>query len=214
MSRFRVGITPDFYTDAKGRFEAALEQKLAGIEGLEFEAMPDQPGKVATPEALNQYDAIFAMALNFTADSFKGVDRLAIIARWGVGYDMIDIPAATNADVLLAITPNAVRRPVAESILTLIFALSKNLMELVGLVRTGKWRGSLSKLGTCVGERTLGSIGCGNIGQELFRQAASLGFKRFIAYDPYADAEAVAKLGVELVSLETIFQESDFYGRR
>lgn len=210
MSKFRVGITPDFYTDAKGRFEAALEQKLAGIDGLEFEAMPDQPGKVATPEALNQYDAIFAMALKFTAGSFAGVDRLAIVARWGVGYDMIDVPAATAADVLLAITPNAVRRPVAESILAFIFALSKNLMEQDRLVRTGKWRGDLSKLGTCVGGRTLGSIGCGNIGQELFRQAASLGFGRFIAYDPFANREAAAQLGVELVSLEEVFRDSDF----
>jgi phosphoglycerate dehydrogenase-like enzyme len=210
MSTFRVGITPDFYTEAKGRFEAAIEQKLSNVAGLEVAPMPKQPGKLATPEALNEFDAIFALALKFTRDSFIGVDRLAVIARWGVGYDMIDVPAATEAGVLLAITPNAVRRPVAESIFTFIFMLAKNAMEQDRLVREGKWRGDLSRLGTCIGGRTLGSIGCGNIGQEMFRLAASLGFGRFLAFDPYVKPEVAAKLNVELTDIDTVFRESDF----
>ncbi len=211
MSRtFRVGITPDFYVEAKGRFEAALESKLAGVSGLEFAPMPEQPGKVATVEALDQFDAIFALALNFKAESVRDAKRLALIARWGVGYDMIDVPAITGAGVMLAITPNAVRRPVAESILTLILALAKNVMEQDRLVRAGKWRASLSKLGTCLEGRTLGSIGCGNIGGEMFRLASGLGFGRRIAYDPFASAQAAAKLDVELTALETVLKESDF----
>ena len=62
MSVFRVGITPDFYEDAKGRFEAALAAKL-GVPGIEYAAMPPQPGNVATPDALDSFDAIFALAL-------------------------------------------------------------------------------------------------------------------------------------------------------
>jgi phosphoglycerate dehydrogenase-like enzyme len=209
-STFRVGITPDFYVDAKGRFEASLEARLDGVSGLEYAAMPPQPNKTATPEALNEFDAIFAMALNFTADSLKGVDRLAVIARWGVGYDMIDVPALTEADVLLAITPNAVRRPVAEAILTLIFALGKNVMEQDRAVREGKWRGALSRLGICLEGRTLGSIGCGNIGMEMFRLASGLGFGRFLAHDPWADTAKAAAGNIELTSLETVLRESDF----
>lgn len=210
MSVFRVGITPDFYVDAKGRFEAAVEHKLSNVPGLEFAAMPKQPGKLATPEALNEFDAIFALGLKFTPDSFQGVHRLAVIARWGVGYDMIDVQAATQAGVLLAITPNAVRRPVAESIFTFIFMLAKNALEQDRLVREGKWRGDLSRLGTCIGGRTLGSVGCGNIGQEMFRQAASLGFGRFVACDPFVKPEVAAKLNIELVDIDTVFRVSDF----
>jgi phosphoglycerate dehydrogenase-like enzyme len=206
MPIFRVGITPDFYVEAKGHFEAALEHKLANQPGIEYVPMPPQPGNVATPEALNQFDAIFALATKFTADSLRGVDRLALIARWGVGYDMIDVPALTKAGVALAITPNAVKRPVAEAILTLIFALSKNLPELDHTVRAGKWRGDLPRLGVGVVGKVLGSIGCGNIAQQLFRLAASLGFARFIAYDPYV-TEAV---GVELVTLEEVLRQSDY----
>src|SRR5450631_1894569 len=119
MSRFRVGVTPDFYTDAAGLFEHVLESQF-GPARIEWGPMPPQPGKVATPDALDQFDAIFALALKFTPDSVRGLKRLAIIARWGVGYDMIDTNALTEADVALGISPNGVRRPVAEAILTFI----------------------------------------------------------------------------------------------
>jgi len=207
---FRVGVTPDFYTDAKGRFEAALESKLDGVANLQWEAMPTQPNKTATAETLNQFDAIFALGLKFSRASFQGVTRLGLIARWGVGYDMIDMAALNEAEVLLAITPNAVRRPVAEAILTYIFMLSKNVMEQDRITRQGKWRGQLSRLGTCLAGRTLGSIGCGNIAQEMFRLSSGLGFGRFVAYDPYVDPAVAEKLNVELVSLEDVFRQSDY----
>lgn len=207
---FRVGITPDFYTEAKGRFEAALASKLEGIPGLEYAAMPLQPGNVATPEALDQFDAIFALALKITRESVRGVERLALVARWGVGYDMIDVEALTEAGVLLAITPQAVRRPVAEAILTLIFALAKNLIEQDRIMRQGRWRTELRDLGCTLAGKTLGSLGLGNIGSEMFRLCASLGFGRRIAYDPFVDPIRARSLGVELTGIEELFQASDF----
>jgi phosphoglycerate dehydrogenase-like enzyme len=204
---FRIGLTPDFYIDAKGKFETVLEEQL---HGLDFGPMPPQPGKMATPDALNQFDAIFSLALRITPESLAGVDRLAIVARWGVGYDMIDVDALTEADIVLSITPNAVRRPVAEAILALIFALLKNLPEQDRLTRAGKWRGDLTRLGRNIPGNTLGSVGCGNIARELFRLARPLGFSRLIAADPYVKQEQVAELGVEIVDMDTLFRESDF----
>jgi phosphoglycerate dehydrogenase-like enzyme len=210
MSIFRVGITPDFYVDAKGRFENAVESRLAGLSGLEYAAMPPQPGKVATAEALNQFDAIFSLGLKITRDSLAGVDRLALVARWGVGYDMIDVDALTDAGIALAITPNAVKRPVAEAILSFVFALSKDLREQDRVIRSGKWRGNLRRLGFGIEGKILGSVGCGNIAREMFRMARSLGFSRFLAYDPYAEVDDARSLGVELVSLEDVLRESDY----
>jgi phosphoglycerate dehydrogenase-like enzyme len=207
---FRVGVTPDFYVDAKGKFESVLEHEFAGVPGIEFGPMPDQPGKIGTPDALNQFDALFALALRITADSLAGVDRLALIARWGVGYDMIDVDALTAADIALAITPGAVRRPVAEAIFTFIFALSTNLLIQDKLVRQGRWRGDLPMLGRNIKGRTLGSLGCGNIAQEMFRMAGSLGFGRLIASDPYVTPEQARAAGVELVSVDELFKQSDF----
>jgi phosphoglycerate dehydrogenase-like enzyme len=207
---FRVGITPDFYTDAKGRFESAVESKFSGVNGLEWGPMPPQPGKIAQPEALDQFDAIFSLGLRITPESLKGVERLALVARWGVGYDMIDVDALTSASVALAITPGAVRRPVAEAIISFIFALATNLVQQDRLVRRGLWRGDLPRLGRNLAGRTLGSLGCGNIAQEMFRMARSLGFGRLIATDPFIAPECATALGVEMVSLDELFAASDF----
>ncbi len=206
---FCVGVSPDFYVDAKGRFESVLAQSLK-LPGIRWEAMPELDGNVASPEVLNRYDAVFALALRVTADSLAGVDRLTIIARWGVGYDKLDVPAMTAADVVLAITPNAVRTPVAEAIFTLILALQKNLFLQDRTTRAGKWRGDLPLMGRNLRGQALGSIGLGNIGSEMFRLARPFGFSRMVAYDPYANRSNAAELGVELTDLDTVLRTSDF----
>ncbi|MGH9627428.1 MAG: NAD(P)-dependent oxidoreductase, partial [Bryobacteraceae bacterium] len=78
------------------------------------------------------------------------------------------------------------------------------------IVRAGKWRGDLPRLGINMPGRVLGSAGCGNIAQEMFRLARSFGFGRLIAYDPHVREEQVAALGIELVGLDTLCRESDF----
>jgi phosphoglycerate dehydrogenase-like enzyme len=133
-----------------------------------------------------------------------------VIARWGVGYDKIDVPACTARDVVLAITVDAVRRPVAEAVITLLLALAKCLPAKDRVVREGRW--DLRGVAPAVGLRgkVLGSIGLGNIGSEVFRLAEPFGFGRKLAADPYAQPDHAASLGVELVDLDTLFRESDF----
>jgi len=210
MAKFRIGLSPDFYTDAKGKFEEVIEEHLGAAKNVEFGPMPAQPGKVATPDALDQFDAIISLSLKYAPESLKGIERLTAIARWGVGYDMVDLEALTEADAVLCITPNAVRRPVAEAILALVFALMKNIFEQDRLTRSGKWRGDLTRLGQSIPGHTLGSVGCGNIARELFRLARPLGFSRLLASDPYVGQEQVADLGIEMVDMDKLFRESDF----
>ena len=136
---FRVGITPDFATEAKGLLDPALVQILGPVQGVEWEVMPDTAG-VAVADVLDRYDAVIVLDYHFTAESFRGVERLAIIARWGVGYDRIDVAAATEADVILSITSDGVRRAVAEGAVALILALAKNLRTMDRNCRAGLWR--------------------------------------------------------------------------
>ena len=112
---FRVGITSDFETNAKGLLEPALAAVLDPVPGIQYELMPDT-NSVGAPEVLDRYDAVIALDYRFPSESFVGLQRLAVIARWGVGYDKIDVDACTKAGVLLAITPDSVRRPVATSV--------------------------------------------------------------------------------------------------
>ena len=138
-SSFRIGITPDFETQAKGVLDPALAEVLDPAEGVVYEYMPDTAG-VAVPEVLDAYDAVIVLDYAFPAASFRGLRRLAVMARWGVGCDRVDLPAATAADVMVAITRDSVRRPVAEGIFALIFALSRNLRALDRAIRAGRWR--------------------------------------------------------------------------
>src|SRR5690606_26171471 len=100
--------------------------------------------------------------------------------------------------------------PVAEAILTLVFALSKQIFLQDRITRQGLWRGGLAAPTICLEGRTLGSVGCGNIAREMFRLAKSLGFGRYIACDPHVDPVTAAELGIELVSMDKVFAQSDF----
>jgi phosphoglycerate dehydrogenase-like enzyme len=205
---FRVGITPDFATEAKGLLEPTLVQILGPAQGVEWEVMPDTTG-VAVADVLDRYDAVIVLDYHFTAESFRGVKRLAIIARWGVGYDRIDVAASTEADVILAIAPDAVRRAVAEGAVALILALAKNLRTMDRNCRAGLWREQIPQ-GINIEGRTLGSVGLGNIGRELFHLGRGLGFSRFLAYSPRGPQFGEAYVGTEFTDLETVMRESDF----
>jgi phosphoglycerate dehydrogenase-like enzyme len=207
---FRVGISHDFAIDAKGHYEAALAQVFGAHAHIEHELLPFAENDHPAREVLDRYDGLLALATRLDEENLEGLRRLTIVARWGVGYDRIDTQAMTRNGVVLAITPNAVRRPVAEAAIGLIFACSLNLVRQHRIVEDGRWRDALPGLGRNVYGRTLGSIGLGNIASEMFRMSASLGFGRMLAHDPYATPQHAAKLGVELVSLENLARESDF----
>jgi len=209
MAPFLVGVTPDFAVEARGLYEKELAAKLTAA-GIAWELMPDLPGNAVTPEIADRYDAIFALASWFRADGVAGCRRLAVVARWGVGYDRIDTAAFTANGIALAITPNAVRTPVAEAIFTLMLAVAKNLRTQDAVVRAGQWRAALPRMGVNLRGRVLGSIGCGNIGKEMFRLAKPFGFSRLLAYDPFLTQAQVDDLGVELVDLDTVMRASDF----
>lgn len=207
---FRVGVTHDFSIDAKGHYEAPLHQVLGNNPNIEVELMPPAENQKPTHDQLDQYDGILALATKLDATNLTGLKRTAIVARWGVGYDLLDTNALTENGIVLTITPNAVRRPVAEAAIALIFASSLNLIPQHKIVESGRWRKALPGLGRNILGRTLRSIGVGNIASEMFRMSASLGFGKLLAHDPFATKEHAASLNVELVDLPTLFKESDF----
>src|SRR6185436_4217725 len=114
----------------------------------DWEFMPDTAG-VGVAEVLDRYDGVIGLEYKFPAESFRGIHRLAVLARWGVGYDTVDAAASTAADVAISITPDSVRRPMAEANITLILALAKSLPLLERECRAGRWKNSLPRNGTC-----------------------------------------------------------------
>ncbi len=146
-------------------------------------------GQVVAPDDIAAFDGVLALSPVFNADSFSGDDRLAVIGRWGVGYDRIDVDACTRAGVLLAIATDAVRRPVAEAVVTLALALAKCMFEKDRIVRQGRWdRRGASPAQDLYG-KTLGMVGLGNIGADVFRLLEPFALGRRLAYDPYVRPE-------------------------
>jgi phosphoglycerate dehydrogenase-like enzyme len=210
MAKFRVALSGDFVkTDGSPTypmFDLTLLTSDPNVEVAYINAIDGvMPG-----EALSDYDALILLAPKFNAGSIVSGSRLGLVARFGVGYDSVDVPSCTEADIALCITPDGVRRPVAVAILTFILALTGKLMIKDQLTRLGAegFHQRAQHMGVGLIGKTLGSIGIGNIGAELFRLARPFEFQ-FIAHDPYADPALAQHLGIELVSLEHLFRHSD-----
>jgi D-3-phosphoglycerate dehydrogenase len=210
MDRFRIGVTRDFLTStgdiAMGDIGLEALRRAPGVS-VEFfsEHLPEvSPGQIAG------LDAVLSLAPRYSRATFAGAaTTLCVLARFGVGYDMVDVQALTDHDVILTITPDGVRRPMATAIMTLLLALAHELLTKDRMIRAGLWkeRGNLKTTGLT--GRVFGAVGLGNIGREVFRVLKPFEMVH-LATDPFVKPGEVADLGVELVDLETLMRRSDF----
>ena len=211
MSRFRVALSADFLIP--GGAPAFPSFDLGPLDAdpqIDWAYVQPEDGRI-TAASLEGFDALILLAARFDAESIPAGGRLALVARFGVGYDSVDVAACARAGIAVTITPDGVRRPVAVAILTFVLALAGNLFVKDGLAREGAagFARRSDHMGVGLIGRTLGSIGVGNIGAEMFRMFAPLDM-RFIAHDPYVSKADAAALGVTLVDLDRLFRDSDF----
>lgn len=209
MSKFRVALSGDFVkadgTPAYPMFD------LGQLSGPDIEHFHLPQGPEISAADLEDADALIQLGVQFTRQSVPKSGRLSVVARFGVGYDNVDIEACTENSIAAVITPDGVRRPVAASIMTLILALTGKLFVKDRITRMGPegWAQKSGHMGVGIVGKTLGSVGIGNIGAEMFRLAKPFDMS-FLAYDPYADQGAADELGIRVVSdIETVFRESD-----
>ncbi|HZO89553.1 MAG TPA: hydroxyacid dehydrogenase [Chthonomonadaceae bacterium] len=206
---FRVGVTRDLLKHAgtPGSDDIGLNL-LSEAAGVQWEFLAEETSELRADQ-VRDYDALLVLASSVTAATLEGADRLAIIARFGVGYDRVDVEACTQNGVLLTITPDGVRRPLAVAALTLVLALSHKLLIKDRLTRAGRWAEKVSYMGMGLTGRTLGVIGLGNIGRELLVLARPFSMRHLI-YDPYVTPEQAQTEGAEQVNLETLLRTADF----
>ena len=208
VSDFRVGVTSDFFKidGSSGFGEVGLE--LFQAAGVAWESFSTPKGEISSADAA-RFDAMLVLAPRVTKQTVQGTPRLKLVARFGVGYDNVDVPACTESGVLLTITPDGVRRPVAVAALTFLLALTHKLRIKDELTRAGRWSEKLNYNGQGVTGRTLGLVGFGNIGQEIAKVTAPLEMKT-LAFDPYFDASIGRTLGVTPTPLDDLLQQSDY----
>jgi D-3-phosphoglycerate dehydrogenase len=206
---FRVGVTRDFLRpDGSLGFGDIGLGLLDEAAGIQWEFLADDVRELRADQVA-AYDGLLVQAPKVTAASLERADRLAIVARFGVGYDSVDVEACTRHGVALTITPDAVRRPVAAMAMTLLLAATHNLVIKDRLARENRWAEKLNYMGMGVTGRTLGVVGLGNIGREILRLARPFDM-RHLAYDPHVQASDVRELNVELVELDVLLRASDY----
>jgi D-3-phosphoglycerate dehydrogenase len=181
--------------------------KDRGIE-VDFQpALGKDKEKLAA--AVGNYDGLaIRSATKVTGKVLEWAKNLKVIGRAGIGVDNVDIPAATARGIIVMNTPFGNSITTAEHAISLMLALARQIPEADASTRAGKWEKN-KFMGVEIFGKTLGVIGCGNIGSIVADRALGLKMK-VIAYDPYLSADRAGDLGVEKVELEELFKRADF----
>jgi D-3-phosphoglycerate dehydrogenase len=158
---------------------------------------------------LVDYDGLaIRSSTKVTADLLDAAPKLKVIGRAGIGVDNVDIPAATARGVVVMNTPFGNSITTAEHAIALMFALARELPQADASTQAGKWEKNRF-MGVELTAKTLGLVGCGNIGSIVADRALGLRM-RVIAYDPFLTEERALDLGVEKVELDELLARADF----
>ncbi len=178
--------------------------------GVEVDFQPNLgKDKEKLAAAIDGFDGLaIRSATKVTAKLLEQAKGLKVIGRAGIGVDNVDIPAATARGIIVMNTPFGNSITTAEHSITLMLALARQIPEADISTRAGKWEKN-KFLGVEIFGKTLGVIGCGNVGSIVADRAIGLKMK-VIAYDPYLSAERALDLGVEKVELEELWRRADF----
>ena len=147
-------------------------------------------------------------ATKVTKELIEGAKNLKVIGRAGIGVDNIDVDAASAAGIVVMNTPFGNAVTTAEHAISLICALARQIPEADRSTQQGRWE-KTRFVGTELTGKTLGIIGCGNIGSIVSDRAQGLKM-RVVAYDPYLSEEKAENMGVRKLELKSLLSESDF----
>ena len=178
--------------------------------GVEVDFQPNLgKDKDKLAASVNGFDGLaIRSATKVTAKILEQAKSLKVIGRAGIGVDNVDIPAATARGIIVMNTPFGNSITTAEHAISLMLALARQIPEADASTRAGKWEKN-KFLGVEIFGKTLGIIGCGNIGSIVADRALGMKMK-VLAYDPYLSDERALNLGVEKVELDELMRRADF----
>ncbi|MEZ5185605.1 MAG: phosphoglycerate dehydrogenase [Candidatus Nanopelagicales bacterium] len=190
----------------------AEELSPATIEALgpDFEVRHcDGADRAALLGAITDVDAILVRsATKVDAEALAAATNLKVIARAGVGLDNVDVEAATQAGVMVVNAPTSNIVSAAELAVALLLASARNISPAHAALREGQWKRS-KYTGVELADKTVGVVGLGRIGLLVAQRLSAFGV-RLIAYDPFVQPARAAQLGVQLLALEDVLEQSDF----
>jgi D-3-phosphoglycerate dehydrogenase len=199
------------------KYKAVYTDEHIIPSGPEREILAEVGAELIVAECRNEEDTIRATAgadavLNasakLTSRVIETLKDCLVIARYGIGVDNVDIPAATANGIILCNVPDFCFEQVSDTAMSLILAATRKVCQMSHLIKQGVWNRNLAQPIHTYGKQTLGLIAFGNIARTLTKKARPFGFK-IIAYDPYVGPEVGREHGVDLVDLDTLLRESD-----
>src|ERR1700685_1686732 len=178
--------------------------------GLEVDFQPNLgKDKDKLAAAIGGFDGLaIRSATKVTAKLLEKANGLKVIGRAGIGVDNVDIPAATGRGIIVMNTPFGNSITTAEHAITLMLALARQIPQADSSTQAGKWEKNRF-MGVEITGKTLGVIGCGNIGSIVADRAIGLKMK-VIAYDPFLSPDRALEIGVEKVDLPELIRRADF----
>src|SRR6201987_4236578 len=178
--------------------------------GLEVDFQPKLGAdKERLAEVVGDFDGLaIPSATKVTPKMLERAKSLKVIGRAGIGVDNVDIPAATAKGIIVMNTPFGNSITTAEHAITRMMALARQIPQGDPSTQAGKWEKNRF-MGVEITSKTLGVIGCGNVGSIVANRAIGLKMK-VVAYDPFLSPGGALELGVEKVELDELLRRSDF----
>src|SRR3954469_25948836 len=178
--------------------------------GVEVDFQPNLgKDKDKLADIIGDYDGLaIRSATKATAKIIERAKRLKVIGRAGIGVDNVEIPAATAKGIIVMNTPFGNSITTAEHAITLMLALAREIPQADASTQAGKWEKNRF-MGVEITAKTLGVIGCGNIGSIVADRALRLRMK-VISFDPFLSPERAKDIGVEKVDLDDLLKRADF----
>ncbi len=192
-------------SDNLGEIGIEMFQKEEGIElDVKTGLSPDELKGI-----INDYDAlVIRSATKVTEEIIKAGTNLKVVGRAGIGLDNVDIPAATKQGIIVMNTPGGNVVTTAEHAIAMMLSLTRNIPQGTASIKAGKWE-KKNLQGREIFNKVLGVIGFGKIGSIVADRARGLKM-RVVVYDPFVIRDLIEKAGFECVSLETLYQISDY----
>jgi phosphoglycerate dehydrogenase-like enzyme len=208
--RFVVALTADFFDNA-GNLKFR-DVGLSTLNGQQSIAIVPMHGfhQCVKPEQLQGVQGAILMEAGADKHTVSDSENLLALARFGVGYNDIDVQACTDADVVFFTAAGGVDRSMAEATVGWMISLGHRFRAKDLLVRSGRWDQASDHVGVELRDRTFGTIGFGGIGRATVELLQGFGMSQPLAYDPYCAPETANRLGVKMVPLDELMRSADF----
>jgi len=203
MSSFKVIVIDDRFSSYNEEKETLLNAD-ASLEIYNFKTDTDFP-----PDILNA-DALLVNLCPLSSSVIQRLSRCRIISRYGVGYDNVDVRAATDAGIWVANVPDYCNEEVSDHTLALLFNCVRNISYVQKKIREEKWNMYQGLPITRIKGKTLGFIGYGRIARTVHHKIKGFDLEKVLVYDPYVEPRVIAENGALSVTKDEVLQKSDF----